>query len=224
MDMARANILGNSSIGLFGLTTDKYTIIPHGVKESTLENIEKTLEVPILQTSIANTVLIGTMATGNSSSLFVPPNISIKEYNIIKEYLPENVEIIELDTKYTALGNLIAINDNGAIISSLFEKEVKSEIKDTLDIDVITGELLGSPLVGTMVLCTNKGCLVHPLLSEEEISEIKSRFKVNIDLCTVNRGVPYPKTGLLGNTYGTVIGSDTTGPESMRIFEILISI
>ena len=72
-------------------------------------------------------------------------------------------------------------------------------------------------------MATNRGALVHPLLSEEEIREISSILRVKTDVCTINRGIPYPRVGILANSKGAVIGTDSTGPESMRVFEILIS-
>ena len=223
MDIAKTTILGNSSLGVFALSTEKYSVVPFGLKEKTITTIIETLDVQIIQTTISNSVLVGTLAVGNSDTLFLPSNASEKEFRTLKSSLGETTEIIEVNSKYTALGNLIAFNDKGAIISEIFEKGAQKQIQDVLNIEVTTGSLLGSPLVGSMIMSTNRGSLVHPLLSEEEINEISSIFKVRTDVCTINRGVPYPRTGILANSKGAVIGSDSTGPESMRIFEILLS-
>jgi len=163
------------------------------------------------------------MAVGNSKNILVPSNITEKEFVDLSANLGEDTQLIQLDTKYTALGNLIVMNDNGAIISDLLEKRVQKKIQDSLNIEVVPGSLLNSPLIGSMVMATNRGALVHPLLSEEEIQEISSILHVQTDVCTVNRGIPYPRVGILANSKGAIIGSDCTGPESMRIFEILLS-
>ncbi len=224
MDVAKTTILGNSALGVFATATNKYAILPYNVKKSVIDVIKSVLEVPTYEVSISNSVLLGTLTAGNSKILFVPPTITAKEQEIITSYFKDlNVEIIEIETKYTALGNLILMNDKGAIISDLFEKPAQKAIKDYIDGDAEVGQLLNSPLVGTIGMCTNRGCLVHPLLSQEELNEISSLLKVPVDLCTVNRGIPYPKVGMLANSYGAVVGVDTTGPESMRIFEVLLS-
>ncbi|MHA1198201.1 MAG: translation initiation factor IF-6 [Candidatus Heimdallarchaeaceae archaeon] len=223
MDIAKANVLGNSGLGVFALATEKYAVVPFGVKEITENILVETLQVKVTQTTISNSVLVGTMAAGNSDTVFVPPNIGEKEFNILSNSLGENVEVVELDSNLTALGNLMVLNDKGAIISDMFEKHTQKQIQDVLNFEVTVGSLLGSPLVGSIVMSTNKGALVHPLLSEEEIKEISSIFKVKTDVCTINRGIPYPRVGILANSNGAVIGSDSTGPESMRIFEILLS-
>jgi len=223
LDILKTTILGNSSLGIFAFSTDNYVMVPFGVKDNLLESLTKILQVDVFQTTVANSVLVGTMAVGNSKNILVPSNITEKEFVDLSANLGEDTQLIQLDTKYTALGNLIVMNDNGAIISDLLEKRVQKKIQDSLNIEVVPGSLLNSPLIGSMVMATNRGALVHPLLSEEEIQEISSILHVQTDVCTVNRGIPYPRVGILANSKGAIIGSDCTGPESMRIFEILLS-
>lgn len=223
MDIAKTTILGNSGLGVFALSTEKFSIVPFSVKETSLKVISDTLNVNVVQTTIANSVLVGTMIVGNSNVLFVPGTIKEKEYNVLEEHLSNQVKIVELNTKYTALGNLIVLNDKGAIVSEMLEKHAQKQIQDELNLEITSGNLLGSPLVGSLAMCTNRGALVHPLLSEEEIKEIASILRVKADVCTINRGIPYPRVGILANTKGAVIGTDSTGPESMRVFEILLT-
>ncbi len=224
MDIAKTTILGNSSLGIFALSTENFSIVPQGTKENRIELIQNTLGTKIVQTTIASSVLVGTLSVGNSKSLLLPQNVTHKEKQQIVEVLGDEIEIIEVKSKYTALGNLIVMNDKGAIISEMFEKNIRDQIQDSLGIETIVGSMLGSPLVGSIVMSTNSGALVHPLLSEEEISEVSSILKVRTDVCTINRGIPYPRVGILSNTKGAVIGSDSTGPESMRIFEVLLAL
>ncbi len=223
MDIAKTTVLGNSGLGVFALSTEKFSIVPFSVKETSLKVISDTLNVNVVQTTIANSVLVGTMIVGNSNVLFVPGTIKEKEYNVLEEHLSNQVKIVELNTKYTALGNLIVLNDKGAIVSEMLEKHAQKQIQDELNLEITSGNLLGSPLVGSLAMCTNRGALVHPLLSEEEIKEIASILRVKADVCTINRGIPYPRVGILANTKGAVIGTDSTGPESMRVFEILLT-
>ncbi|MCG3216602.1 MAG: translation initiation factor IF-6 [Candidatus Heimdallarchaeota archaeon] len=223
MDISKSTVLGNSSLGIFALSSEKYSIVPFGTKDSNIETISETLDVSVIKNTIGNSVLIGTLAIGNSKSLLVPQNISGKEISLLTEAFEENVEIIEIKSKHTALGNLIVMNDKGAIISEIFEKNVQTQIKDILEVEVVVGSLLESPLVGSMAMSTNKGALVHPLLSEEEVRELSSILRVRADVCTINRGIPYPRVGIIANSKGAVIGTDSTGPESMRIFEVLLA-
>ncbi|MCE7749154.1 MAG: translation initiation factor IF-6 [Candidatus Heimdallarchaeota archaeon] len=223
MDIAKTTILGNSGLGVFALSTEDFSIVPYSVKESSLKVISDTLSVKVIQTTIANSVLVGTMIVGNSKVIFVPQNIKEKEYKILEESLSDQTKLVELNSKYTALGNLIVMNDKGAIVSDMLEKNAQKQIQDELNIEITVGNLLGSPLVGSIAMSTNRGALVHPLLSEEEIKEIASILRVKADVCTINRGIPYPRVGIIANSKGAVIGTDSTGPESMRIFEVLLT-
>jgi len=223
LDIAKTTILGNSGLGVFALSTEGFSIVPYSVKESSLKVIANTLSVNVIQTTIANSVLVGTMVVGNSKAIFVPQNIKEKEYKILEENLSDQTKLVELNSKYTALGNLVVMNDKGAIVSDMLEKNAQKQIQDELNIEITVGNLLGSPLVGSLAMATNRGALVHPLLSEEEIKEIASILRVKVDVCTINRGIPYPRVGIIANSKGAVIGTDSTGPESMRIFEVLLS-
>ncbi len=42
-----------------------------------------------------------------------------------------------------------------------------------------------------------------------------------MDVGTINCGIPYVATGLLGNKYGAVVGQLTTGPELFIIGQAL---
>ncbi|MCG3258589.1 MAG: translation initiation factor IF-6 [Candidatus Heimdallarchaeota archaeon] len=223
MDIAKTTILGNSGLGVFALSTEDFSIVPYSVKESSLKVISDTLGVNVIQTTIANSVLVGTMIVGNSKAIFVPQTIKEKEYKILEENLSDQTKLVELNSKYTALGNLIVMNDKGAIVSDMLEKNAQKQIQDELNVEITVGNLLGSPLVGSLAMSTNRGALVHPLLSEEEIKEVASILRVKVDVCTINRGIPYPRVGIIANSKGAVIGTDSTGPESMRIFEVLLT-
>jgi len=223
LDIAKTTILGNSGLGVFALSTEDFSIVPYSVKESSLKVISDTLSVNVIQTTIANSVLVGTMIVGNSKAIFVPQNIKEKEYKILEENLSDQTKLVELNSKYTALGNLIVMNDKGAIVSDMLEKNAQKQIQDELNVEITVGNLLGSPLVGSLAMSTNRGALVHPLLSEEEIKEVASILRVKVDVCTINRGIPYPRVGIIANSKGAVIGTDSTGPESMRIFEVLLT-
>jgi len=223
LDIAKTTILGNSGLGVFALSTEDFSIVPYSVKESSLKVISDTLGVNLIQTTIANSVLVGTMIVGNSKAIFVPQTIKEKEYKILEENLSDQTKLVELNSKYTALGNLIVMNDKGAIVSDMLEKNAQKQIQDELNVEITVGNLLGSPLVGSLAMSTNRGALVHPLLSEEEIKEVASILRVKVDVCTINRGIPYPRVGIIANSKGAVIGTDSTGPESMRIFEVLLT-
>ena len=71
--------------------------------------------------------------------------------------------------------------------------------------------------MGAIAVVTNKGLLVNPLATDEEVAELGQLFGVTADVGTVNRGSPFIKAGIVANDKGVIAGEETTGPELMRI-------
>ncbi|MDH5780193.1 MAG: translation initiation factor IF-6, partial [Candidatus Bathyarchaeota archaeon] len=77
------------------------------------------------------------------------------------------------------------------------------------------------PYVGSLATATNRGVLAHPLLREDEEKVLKDVLGVEVDVGTINCGIPYVGTGLIGNTRSVVAGAITTGPELFIIGQAL---
>ncbi|MCK5423632.1 MAG: translation initiation factor IF-6 [Deltaproteobacteria bacterium] len=217
----RIDILGNSSIGIFGFSTDKYTLLPYNIKSNLIEAAETILKNDVILSTVANSHLNGLFAMGNSNHLLLPGLVSNEELDHIASKLNSDVTVHVLDSKITALGNTIVASDGVALVHPEFTMEEKKQISEMLDVEVETHDVGISPLIGSLMFRSNKGFLVHPYLEDEEIEWLSSFFKVQGDVVTVNRGLPYPRLGIIANKNGILVGSDTTGPEILRIYEML---
>jgi translation initiation factor 6 len=186
--------------------------------------LKSSIEVPIFPFSINNSNLIGVYTASNKNGIIVPYIIRDDELNNLMSYtkdVDKNYKICVLDSIDNAFGNLILCNDKGAIISSLL-KDYKKEIEDTLGVKVIVYEFAENYLPGSIGLANNKGCLVHPLTSDDEIKKITSILKVEeTDVSTVNRGIPYLSSGASVNDKNGIFGLECTGPEMMRLTNVL---
>jgi len=69
------------------------------------------------------------------------------------------------------------------------------------------------PYVGSLAIATNKGIVSHPLLKDSERKLLEDVLKVPVDVGTINCGIPYVGTGIIGNSHTAIAGSMTTGPE-----------
>lgn len=205
------DVFGSASIGVYSLATDKMLIVPPQVPNSKAKKLEEWLKAKAIRTTIGESVLVGALACANSNGIILPHFAREEEIQAIKSALDINVTV--MDTRRTAYGNLVLANDHGAIVDPRLKgKDVKT-IADTLGVEVVPAEITGLPHVGSLATATNKGVLVHPLIKEEEQKILMNIFKVPVDVGTVNCGIPYVATGLIGNKYGAVAGSVTTGPE-----------
>ena len=208
-------ILGSPYIGIYAFSNEKAVIVPKSVPKRKAEKMGKCLEVKVIKTDIVGSRLLGIFLAANSNGIVLPYITYEHEFEIIKNSLDIKVDIIQY--KITALGNLILVNDFGAIISPAFPPKIVQNLSDILDVEVVRGKISDLPYVGSMAVATNKGVLAHPSIQEEEERLIREVLKVEVFTGTINNGVPFIKSGLIANSVGAIAGSHTVGRELMDI-------
>ncbi|MEM3622626.1 MAG: translation initiation factor IF-6 [Candidatus Bathyarchaeia archaeon] len=210
-----SSLFGSPSIGVYSLATDKAVIIPKLVPIKKAERIENWLKVKLIHTTIGGSVLVGALACANSNGILLPHFVREEELDVIKSVFEGNVTVME--TKKTAYGNMVLANDYGAIVDPRLKAAEIKQISETLGVEAVQGEIAGLPYVGSLAFATNKGVLTHPMLKDSERKLLEDVLKVPVDVGTVNCGIPYVGTGLIGNKYAAIAGSLTTGPEMFII-------
>ena len=213
------DVFGNACIGVYSLVNDRIAIIPPQVPESKRQKVEEWLKVKVVATTVGKSVITGALACSNSNGVILPPFAQEEEIEAIKSASDINVTVME--TKKTAYGNMVLANDHGAVADPRLKRGVVNKIADTLGVEVVSNEIAGLPYVGSLATATNKGVLTHPMLKEGERKVLKDVLKVHVDVGTINCGIPYVATGLLGNSNGAVAGVLTTGPEMFIIGQAL---
>jgi len=213
------DVFGNASIGVYALVNDRIAIIPPQVPESKRQKVEEWLKVKVVATTVGKSLVTGALACSNSNGIILPSFAQEDEIEAIKSASDLNVTV--MDTKKTAYGNMVLANDKGAVADPRLEQGTVNKIADTLGVEVVTSEIAGLPYVGSLATATNKGVLAHPLLKDGERKVLEDVFKVPVDVGTVNCGVPYVSTGLLGNSRAAMVGLLTTGPEMFIIGQAL---
>ena len=210
-----SSIVGSASIGVYSLANELFVVIPTMVPLEKAEKTAEWLKVKLIHTSIAGSVLGGAFACANSNGILLPNSIRDEELDAIKAVFKGSITIME--TKKTAYGNLVLANDKGAVVDPRFKESEVRQIADTLGVEAVSSEIAGLPYVGSLAAATNKGVLAHPMLTAEEKKILEDVFKVPVDVGTINCGIPYVGTGLVGNVHAAVAGSITTGPEMFII-------
>jgi translation initiation factor 6 len=207
-----STIFGSASIGVFSLLTDDLFIAPSLAPETRITRLGEQLKVKTVFTTVGCSLLIGVLACANSNGIILPHMVLEEEIKPIRA-AAEDANITIMETKRTAYGNMILANDYGAIVDPRLQQEALKQISETLCVEVVPGEIAQLPYVGSLAVATNKGVIAHPLIKEDEQELLKDVLHVPLDVGTVNCGIPYVGTGLLGNSHGAVVGSMTTGPE-----------
>ncbi|MFX0001922.1 MAG: translation initiation factor IF-6 [Candidatus Hodarchaeota archaeon] len=221
MTIIKAQIFGKSLIGVYLTANNSYLLYPPTLIKPLIKKFITIFEEPFYPLTINNSNLLGVYLASNKYGIIVPHIIREDELNKLKSYMNDSYNIGVLKSIDNAFGNLILCNDKGAIISSLLEN-YKAEIEDILNVETVVYEFADYYLPGSISLANNYGCLIHPLSTDEEIKYISSVLKVNeVDVSTVNRGVPFLSSGAIVNDKSGIFGNDCTGPEMMRITSVL---
>ena len=215
MGIFRYDLYKSPNVGIFARSNDKLVLLPHGYAETKLIKITEILESEPLFVSIAGNRIIGPMVVLNNTGMILPSTASDDELIYLKRITGLNVA--KLDSKYTAVGNLISANDKGAIVSPLFKNELDKQISDVLGVEAHTMSVADFNQTGSIIVATNTGAAVHPKATEEEIKIISSVLKVEVEPLTINGGIPYLSSGIVWNSKSLIVGSLTTGPELIML-------
>jgi len=216
MKIAKLNFQKNPNIGLFALANDGFCLVNRFIRKRDIDLIKNVLRVKVYQTSVLGTGLIGIFTGGNSQGIVISDRIYDEEI----EEMQRNFDVLVLETKHTAFGNLILANDKGCVISRDL-KNYRKDIRNFLGVDTRIGTIGGIDLVGSLGVCNSNGCLVHKWITKKEKELIEKTLDVNVSPGSVNFGNPWIKSGLLVNSNGFLAGDQTSGPELGLISEIL---
>jgi translation initiation factor 6 len=214
MNIYKYRVYRSPNIGIFIRANDNYLFIPKGFAQSKAEKLEGFLGVKSVRVSVAHTRLLGPLMVVNNKGILLSRIAEDDEVESIKEATRLNVT--RLNSKFTAIGNLIAVNDKTAIVSPLL-KELSEDISSALDVKVVVMSIASYNQVGALITCTNNGAVIHPKASDEDISRVRDALEVDVEPATVNGGVPFVSSGIIANTKAIVVGSSTTGPEMVML-------
>nr|CAB3458758.1 unnamed protein product [Digitaria exilis] len=91
--------------------------------------------------------------------------------------------------------------------------ETEEFIADVLGVEVFRQTIAGNILVGSYCAFSNRGGLVHPHTSIEDLDELSTLLQVPLVAGTVNRGSEVIAAGMTVNDWTAFCGSDTTATE-----------
>ncbi|MBE8538628.1 translation initiation factor IF-6 [Geoglobus acetivorans] len=207
---------GNPLIGLYARVSDDFAVV--GIRDGKFESlIREELDVDVVRTTVCGSELAGAMVALNSKGIVVCGHVMKKEL----EMLEKSFEVLVLETEITCMGNVIAINDHGALVHPDLGDDVISKISEFFDLDVHRATIGGIKTVGMSAVVTNKGALVNPNTSEWELKKVEEVLGVEPVRGTVNFGSEMVGTGVVANSKGYIAGRDTTGFELGVIEEAL---
>lgn len=213
------DVYKSPNIGVFIKANDRIILIPFGFAETKITKLTHYLQIEEkIFASIAGSRLIGPMTVMNNNGILLPSIASDEEICVLRQASGLNVE--RLKSKFTAVGNLISTNDNGALVSPLLNSEVNQQVRDVLGVPVNSIAVGGFIQTGSMVVATNIGAAIHPKATEEEIKIISESLQVQVEPATVNGGVPFLSSGIIANSKSVIVGGLTSGPELIMLSRV----
>jgi translation initiation factor 6 len=213
------DVYRSPNIGIFLKANDKYLLVPKGLAPTKSQKLREALGVSLCHASLAGSRLLGPLAVMNNTGALVS---RLAEDHEIKEIaIVTGLNVARLESKYTAVGNLIAANDRGAIVSPIIDQRSLVQVRDILGAEPLRMAFHEYAQVGAMMTATNKGAAVYPKLSEEEVAMISNVLQAEAYPTSVNGGVPFVSAGLVANSANAIVGNLTTGPELMFLTRAL---
>jgi len=217
----KAQVFGSNLIGVYLVANNSFVLYPTTLLKNILKRFKTAFDKPFFPLTINISNLLGVLSASNKYGIILPHIINDDEFDMLKGHLRDSIQIGILDSIDNAFGNLILCNDKGAIIST-FLKDYRKQIEDVLNVETVVYEFANSYLPGSISIANSYGCLVHPLAEDEEIDYISSVLKVEeTDVSTINRGMPYLGSGAVVNDNSGIFGFQSTGPEMMRLSNVL---
>jgi translation initiation factor 6 len=208
----------NPNIGIYCRANDSVVFLQKSLTKKTKQLVGNVLGAKVLELCIADSTIIGSLLTCNSSGAIVTAIANTETFKTLKE---QGFRVFPIKDVINAAGNDILTNDHGALVHPDLKNTTVKKISETLDVPVQKGTIASLGTVGMAAVVTNKGCLCHPKATEEERQQLEKVFDVDVMIGTVNHGFPMIGSGLVANTKGALIGNMTTGIEMGRIEEAL---
>lgn len=212
MAVIKANVNGNPNVGLFGVVVADTLLFGEKIREKEL--FEKALGLRMLRIKIAGTDIPGIMCASNTKKLLVPHLIFDAEKKILED---NDIPYAIIETNTTCLGNTIACNENGAILSTDFTENEVKRIEDALGVPCVQHDIAGITTPGAIIAIHNDRAIVHKDADEEDVKIIEETLQVSVEPATVNLGSPHIRAGILHSDKGLIIGDHSGGPEIVNI-------
>jgi translation initiation factor 6 len=213
----RLKIAGSSLLGVFARATEKVVLVSHEVGPEYIDFLQAGLKVDAVRLLAAGSAVLGSLIAANSNGFVVTHHAGDEELKILREH----GHVTRLPSKINAAGNVILANDSAALVHPGLSAKACEAVAEAMAVKVVKGTIGGLKTVGMAGVATNKGLLVHPRVTTEEIAALEALFELPVDVGTVNLGSPLVGSGILANSHGYLAGEETTGPELGRIDDAL---
>lgn len=215
MEVARASIWKTPFIGVYSKVFGTNAVVNKNAPQGFLRKLKDFLKVDsIAITNIGGVHAISSMIAANSNFIVVPDTIEDEE---LRELESLGKDILKVESKLKAWGNMMILAEKGTIFSKMVPKKEAKTIIDFLGVDHDFASLANYVAIGALAVPSEKLCFASRFLTEEEKKLLEDVLKLRVYTVSVNDGMTFIRLGMLASPYGVLVGKSTTGDELMRI-------
>jgi translation initiation factor 6 len=207
---------GDPNIGVFARVLGDIVIIPPESPGDFRSAVKEALDADVIETTIQGSTIIGSLVAGNSRGAVVSGLATDEEIDKISEYR----EVLLLNESMNAAGNVIMANDSFVAVHPDMPTDMGKAIAEFLGCELVYLTLGGVKTIGMAGVTTNKGVIVHPRATAQELSRLETVAKIPVGTGTINMGSNLVGTGLLVNEKGYIAGNATSGFELGRVEDV----
>jgi len=207
---------GDPNIGVFARVAGDIAVIPPDAPEDFRAAVREGLGAELVVTTIQGSSIVGSLVAGNSRGLVVSGLATDDEIAVLQKHR----KVMLLSDTMNAAGNVIMANDTFAVVHPDLPEKIADEIGAFLGVEVFPLTFGGIRTVGMAGVATNKGVIIHPRATAQEIARLEEIAEIPVGTGTINMGSGLIGTGLLVNDTGYMAGNATSGFELGRVEDV----
>lgn len=221
MDKKKISLMefeGNPNIGIYMFANDKFCLIGLDIAKEKQKEIEKCLNVPVYKTTILNTQLIGIFACGNNDFLIVPQTYTNEEKNLKEICEKHKTKLIIAKEILNTFGNNICMSQNKIITNDKYSNSFLEQLQKETKYKIIKIQNPNFDAIGSTFKFLNNKFFISQEYTKEQIKTISKEIG---GIGTINKGNYFIASGIIGNIYGLIIGTQSSTVEIQNIVESL---
>ena len=128
MGLKASDLLGTSQVGVHLAMVGRVLFSPMQLSKKDLSNLEDCLGLEVAQTSVGGSSLVGALIAGNSNGIAVADIATEEEIDRLTSF----GDVVVMESGVNAAGNLLIVNENGAVASPILPQEGLDVLSETL--------------------------------------------------------------------------------------------
>ncbi|HTW40414.1 MAG TPA: translation initiation factor IF-6 [Thermoplasmata archaeon] len=215
MPVGRTLFGGSPYLGVYLRVGETTALVPPGAYAPLEREVERTLGVRIVRSTVADSEVVGALLALNSNGVVVGDELDPEEERALSAF--GRVSVVR--QRQNAMGNNILANDHGAVVHPELSDSAVAAIAEALAVPVRRSTIAGLGTVGMAGIATNRGVVVHPKATDREALVLEEALGVPVHRSTANFGVPIVGACVVANSHGLLMGRPTTAVEVSHLQE-----